>query len=778
MQDTNGTSVQEYTSVPITSPNDGTLVNIFPLYTDQVRLFDQESYRILVQAVDYSGEVFILRSDGLTVTTDELLPNVVQDGPIVGQDLNYQEPTTYLSAHWDEFGDGTHQQEIAYYEAAAGSDRMYPNTRSDIAPFTNVALRRTHTFTNLSLAPETVVYYTTVRAHAVSGATVESTSNGIRVGLSHLVIPGKITVPSFQSNSTTVSVYWDEFSSEVPIRTYEWAIGRHRPSAEQLLQACGDERSALETIFNVMPFADVELSTAAAQVRLNLTHNTNYYVTVRATDEANRCVAVSSSPILVDLTGPYANAQSIRVGPSESLIGRDIGVDQADPTYIVYVRPDTDLNISWGEFSDPESGIDTYEVSLLKQSVCGTNDNLIASSFIAASVSTKLATSFSFEQPRLEEGVAYVVEVRGINQAGLITGVYSQPILLDSSSVVAGTVKDGLDWQNDVVYQSNLSMLSVTFSHTKLPPDHPGVVYKNDPCPTTAFHSLTTVDAAWSKLVPTMAVGIDTSSTTYNTSQVTFSPSGVHITAQYDTTLTGVLTGAYETVVDLSDGGIISMDILAAVGSRASDASLEDLSVTSVVLVDSPAQGVLADFEFESRNLEYPATPSVNSFGFQIHHAFGGSNEKKIVLWSKSDNSLIPLAYVSHNISHIDLTQVHTYTIAMQQEKLNVGYTRWAELYIDAELIATLHGIAPLGSSARLAMHVFTREGAIPALDNTFSVPSVTAVFRNITLPLATGHICDYGRPFYSATSPIVEFSAEVGTSPGAGDVLGHQVPM
>ena len=770
--------MQEYTSVPITSPNNGALVNIFPLYTDQVRLFDQESYRISVQAVDYSGEVFILRSDGFTVTTDKLLPNVVQDGSIVGEDLNYQEPTTYLSAHWDEFGDGMHQQEIAYYEVAAGSDRMYPNTRTDIAPFTNIDLRRMHTFTNLSLVPETVVYYTTVRAHAVSGATVESTSNGIRVGLSHLVIPGEITVPSFQSNPTTISVYWEEFSSEVPIRTYEWAIGQYRPSAEQLLQACSDERSALETVFNVMPFTDIGISTAATQIGLNLTHNTNYYVTVRTTDEANRCVAVPSSPILVDLTGPYANAQSIRVGPPESLIGRNIGVDQANFTYIVYVRPDTNLYVSWGKFSDAESGIDAYEVSLLKQSVCGSNTNLSPSSFITTSVNTGLETLFSFEQPRLEEGVAYVVEVKGINQAGLITGVYSQPILLDSSSVVAGTVKDGLDWQNDVVYQSNLSMLSVTFSHAKLPPDHPGVVYKNDPCPTTAFHSLTTADAAWLKLVPTTVVGIDTSSTTYNTSQVTFSPSGVHIRASYDTMSTGVLTGAYETMVDLSNGGIINMDILAASGSRSSDATLEDLSVTSVVLVDSHAQGVLADFEFESRNLEYPSTPAVDSFGFQIHHAFGGSNERKIVLWSKSENSLVPLVYVFHNISHIDLTQVHTYTVTIQQEKLDVGYTRWAELYIDAELIATLHGIAPVSRSARLVMHVFTRQGAIPAFESSFDVPSVTAVFRNVTLPLETGHICDSGIPFYSATSPIVEFIADVGTSPGAGDVLQHQVPM
>lgn len=767
VEDTSGTVVQEYADIEVPSPSDGDLVSTFYLFSDQVRLYNEESYRILVQAVDYSGEVVVLRSDGLTVTTEALVPSVVQDGPIIGQDLNYQEPTTYLSAHWMEFGDGTPQQEIAYYEVAAGSDRGYPNTRSDIAPFTNIGLNTTHTFTNLDLIPETVVYYITVRAYSISRASVESTSNGITVGLSHSVVPGEITLPPYQSDSTTVSAYWSDFVSDVPIRTYEWAIGEQRLDADQLREVCREYTSTFAAVFEVLPFTLVQLNTAASQAGLNLTHNTTYYVTVRGIDEANKCTAVTSSPVLVDLTDPVPNTQSIRVGPMQSLIGI-----ATDSPYIVYIQPDSDLSVSWGEFSDPESDIDYYEVGLFEQTMCGNSNDLRT---VSPYMITGLERSFLFEQPSLLEGIPYVVEVRATNFAGLIKGAYSQPIVLDPFSAIPGTVKDGLDWESDVTYQSDLSMLSGVFSHAKLPPQYPGVVLENDPCPNTTFHSLTTASPSWNTLIPNMVIGIDSSTIIYNVSQVTTISDGLSITSVRDPS-GKVLTGTYETAVDMSEGGIVSLDILAARGSRASDAELEDQSVTSVVFTTSSTPGILAEFEYELRDMDYPTAPSVNSFGLQIHHSFSGTNRQKIVLWSKSDNSLDPLAYVAQEIPHLDLSEVHTYTLDFQQQQFDTEYSRWVDLYVDGEIAATLHGTAPLSNSTEMILHVFNREGFVPDLDDVFQVPTVMAIFANVSLPRKTGHICDYGRPFYSVTSPIVEFSAGVGTTPGDVDTWDLEV--
>lgn len=87
-------------------------------------------------------------------------------------------------------------QIIAYYEIAAGTDRRYPKTRDNIHPFINVGLNKTWTFDNLILVPKTSTYYITVRAHALSTAIVEVTSNGVKVGYGgHILQLGELDLP-------------------------------------------------------------------------------------------------------------------------------------------------------------------------------------------------------------------------------------------------------------------------------------------------------------------------------------------------------------------------------------------------------------------------------------------------------------------------------------------------------------------------------------------------------------------------------------------------------
>ena len=768
IEDANGTVVHEYMDVIIPPHSGREIDNSFALYTDQVDLYNEESYRVLLQAIDSTGEVFILRSNGLTVTTDELVPNVVQDGPIPNEDLNYQEPTDYLSAHWAEFGDGTPQQEIVYYEVAAGSNVGYPNTRTDIAPFTNVGLNTSHTFSDLDLIPENVMYYITVRATAISGAVVESSSNGIRVGLAHRIQPGSITLPPYTSSSSDLDVHWEEFVSNVPIRSYEWAIGETDFSQTQLQEMCRDYLSVFEDTFEVLPFTTVGLNTASFLSGLNLTHNTTYYVTIRATDEANKCVAVTSPGMLVDLSEPFSATQGLIVGPSESLIGINISSD-----YTVFVQPQQDLRIWWDEFHDPESSIDYYEVGLVQMTECGSGDSLQNVTSITGYINTGLDRTFVFENPALVYGVAYAVEVKATDLAGLSGSVYSQPILLDSFKALPGVVKDGSDWEGNVAFQSDLSMLSGVFSHAKLPSQYPGVVLQNDPCPNTTFHSLTSEDESWSDLIP-IIVGIDSLSIQYHQLQTNISTNGLRITAEYDESVR-ILTGAYQTDVDLSQGAIVSLDIQAALGGSAIDAELEEQSITSVVFVDSPTANVLADFEYETRGSENPTSQEIRAAGLQIHHKYSGG-EQKIVLWSKSSVSLNSVVYVAHEVPSLDLSEVHTYTLNFQSEQLDTDSNHWIDLFIDGELVATLHGITKLSNNTRMVLHVFNRNGFIPNVQDTFNPPKVEAIFANISLPLQRSHICDAGRPFYSMSSPIVQFSVGIGTSPGLTEIRDLEV--
>ena len=51
------------------------------------------------------GFDYTVHSFGVTVKLEPLLPGNVQEGDIVGTDLNYQSSVTSLSANWDGFGE-------------------------------------------------------------------------------------------------------------------------------------------------------------------------------------------------------------------------------------------------------------------------------------------------------------------------------------------------------------------------------------------------------------------------------------------------------------------------------------------------------------------------------------------------------------------------------------------------------------------------------------------------------------------------------------------------
>ena len=766
IEDANGTIVQDYIKVELPSLTEEDEVNNeFMLSTDQVRLYNEESYRVLVQAIDYTGQIFTLRSNGFTVTTDELVPSIIQDGPIPNEDLNHQEPIDYLSAHWTEFGDGTPQQEILYYEVAAGSNMGYPNTRSNIAPFTNIGLNTSYTFTDLTLTPEAVVYSMTVRATAVAGAIAEATSNGITVGHRHSIYPGHIILTPYSSSNSQLSVYWEEFQSIIPIRSYEVAVGTVDFNSSQLEEIC--YLSRFENKFEVLSFISVDLDTSLLLSNLSLTHNTTYYVTIRSIDEANNCLSVTSSGMLVDLSEPISLPDSITLGPPESLIG----ITRSSP-HVIFVQSGQDFKVSWNEFVDDESDIDYYEITIFEQIECGSNENLSSLASYPDYVSVGLDRSFAFNEPGFVSDAVYVVGVQATNRAGLYGVTYSQPIVLDVFTALPGTVKDGLLWEEDLVFQSDLSMLSGVFSHAKLASQYPGVVLENDPCPNTTFYSLTRDDATWNNLSSlTIITGIVSPSLMYSDQQINISSNGLRITTEYDDDGGIVSGGYYTTAVDLSrDGGLVSLDIKTPLGQDSRDRELQKQSIASLVLIDNPASDTLIDFEYELRDSDRQMSPDVNAVGLQIHQNYDES-EQKIIIWSSFNEPLQPISYVAHNITTIDLTTTHKYTLDFQSEQIDTGSQRWVDVYIDDQLTASLHGIAALSNNTQMVVHVFNRNGFVPQIQDGFNPPGVETIFANVSLPSLRSHICDFGQPFYSATSPITQFNVGVGTSPGVTDI-------
>ena len=88
-------------------------------------MIDDETYYILVKAVDALGNTIIRRSDGVTIKRDPLIPGRVYDGMLTGQDLTYQVDTTSLSANWDGFG-GYQIQEIIQHSGKTPLKSLKP----------------------------------------------------------------------------------------------------------------------------------------------------------------------------------------------------------------------------------------------------------------------------------------------------------------------------------------------------------------------------------------------------------------------------------------------------------------------------------------------------------------------------------------------------------------------------------------------------------------------------------------------------------------------------
>ena len=741
----------------------------YQISSDQVQLFNEETYRILVQVADWNGEVHILRSNGVTVTTRGLVPGLVRDGSISEQDLNYQESVSMLSACWSGFGDGSPEQEIAYYEVAAGSNLEFPNTRSNIAPFTNVGLNTTHVFRDLNLVPELVEYYVTVRAYAVSGKHVEAHSNGIRVGLVHSIIPGAISFPRYQSDQTVLHAHWSGFQSNLPIRQYEWALGASYFNSEQLSEFCSDTNSNYSSFFQVFSFASVGLATSFMVRDLHLHDNTTYYLALRVLDQAKKCIAVlTAEGMTIDVTPPLFNRTSVavRLGPVWS--------QRPVSNFIIYVLPGDDLMVEWDEFWDAESGIESYNVGLYPQLVCGNSSGGLGEVvFGPVEVGTSLKADLG--DLALLADIPYVAVVRATNRAGVSSQSHSHPILLDDSIPVPGTVKDGVHWEGDVSYTSDLSELRAIFSHAILPPILPVGIW-NGPCPGDRYYELTNLDPEWNAISSAYLVGHASSTLSYSRDQVgvSSSPPGIGIRTIRDRTSATeeVISGVYQTRVDLSRGGTFQADVLAARGLL----SLQAITVTSLLFIDSGvASDMVAKFEPSASDFDFSGHLEFDAFGIQIYNHFTNSTHsvpQRVILWARDSQTLGQPLHSESSMPHIDLNVTNTYRVEFKVQGTDIYSNRKADLYVNNVLMANLQGLPLLTNNTRAVFSSFNYLGNVPPLGTLTGDLSVRAVFGNVTLPsAAASHLCEFGTPFYSQTSPVVQFRAGVGTRPGLTDV-------
>ncbi|XP_071798137.1 uncharacterized protein [Asterias amurensis] len=553
-----------------------------------IAMIDGETYYTVVRATNALNIPITLRSDGITVKREALIPGQVYDGLLVGFDISYQKETDTISASWSGFGQGAPgravkhtgnaktkkdhvtEQAVDYYEVAVGTDRRYPKTRDNTVPFTNVGQNTSVTFNNLDLQVLTATYYVTVKGHSASFSTAEVTSTGIQAGVGSQVLATEVKIPKYVKSLSEVKLQWEEFDSTFPILLYYVGLGNAASATVSpenmdcldMLQATDDAK----TTFNESKMHFVGKDTYQEIKGLSLQQEGSYFVTVVGMNEGGQCNS-STSHFSVDITPPIEGR--FRAGPFYDML-------------VTYTASTESIHVVWEDYIDEESGIKSFNIRILEAASCSVEDagNLTPVPGQDWLVLDPAISEFTFVDLDLVTNRPYFVELKATNHAGdsIVTKV--GPIFVDKSEPSSGIVVDGDNFMNDLTDSYSTGKVTGTILHQPNP--------EGQRCPlmNTSF-----TDPRWRALDfnGLWNMRIDNWDIEYQNQQVFASVESVSIKMERDTRVPRMLSGAYVINAHIVRSSEYEFDLLAA--------SSDLHSITSILFWDGPDR-VVGDFDF------------------------------------------------------------------------------------------------------------------------------------------------------------------------------------
>ena len=317
------------------------------------------------------------------------------------EDVEVQDPTvssSSLSSSSQVFSSG-----VQHYSVAVGT---IPGAE-DLVPRTVVGDELYHVFGNLTLVSGKSYYATVWAVDHVGHETKAFSQNSVTVDLTP-PIPGQVFdgadgLLTSQMSLDFVTVSWTDFEDdESGIQSYLWALGS-APELDDIMTwtSAGTDLTA----YNTEPL----------RLRLGQT----LYTSVRAINNAGLHTTAVSPGLVVDNTAPITGY--VHDGTDCS---RDID----------YQQDSTSVSACWGAFSDPESGIEYYELGV------GTRPGL---DNIRQFLHNGLTTSGKVGNLNLKDGWRVYVTVRACNRADACSNVTSNGVVIDRSPPLSGVVLDG-----------------------------------------------------------------------------------------------------------------------------------------------------------------------------------------------------------------------------------------------------------------------------------------------------------------------------------------------
>jgi len=312
---------------------------------------------------------------------------------------------------------------ISAYEYALGTT----SGGTEFVSWTSAGTATADTLTGLSLLTEGATYYLSVRATDVAGNMSDpDTSDGITIDLT---APAGTTVSdgtgadiSYSGSDTTLSANWVAFTETVSgVQKYEYAIGTTSGGTD------------------VVTWADNDTATSVTKAGLSLTSGSIYYISVRATDNAdNVSTTIISDGVMVDTAAPSAGS-----------------VSDSTAADLDWTKSTTTLTAVWTGFSDALSGIQKYEYAI------GTTS---AGTDVVTWTDNSTTTSVTKTGLTLTNGTTYYISVRATDNVGNVSTVATADgITVDTDNPVLTTPIEG-SLATDADYQNIADTLVISWS--------------------------------------------------------------------------------------------------------------------------------------------------------------------------------------------------------------------------------------------------------------------------------------------------------------------------
>ena len=357
---------------------------------------------------------------------------------------------------------------------------MEHDTDAVIAPFTLVPLNQSY----LQMANLTLLngrrYYSIIGCYSGAGWYAQSRTSGFQI-LSTKPQAGTVAIggsllssSAFVPSLDVLQVTWGAFADGVTIiQSYAVCLGTSAGAHDLLpCQTVGLQSS---TVLNLTALA-ANFSAATSTVvcvntstptgpmysRFNVSLQGYYnvtvctsspvylFATVIASDPAGNSISSTSPSFLLDSTPPLPGSVSN-------------GFDLDDPTVVHtagYSARRGAVEAVWGGFSDAESGIASYSLSV---------SSLVTGKVLSPSINVGLQTSVVLSIPAVQNGDSLVLQVLATNGAGLSTFLSSN-VLLDSSPpisqfVLVEDLSDPSSTGGDVDWQNSASAVYASWSN-------------------------------------------------------------------------------------------------------------------------------------------------------------------------------------------------------------------------------------------------------------------------------------------------------------------------